>query len=457
MTRMADEALSPVDAAWFHMDGPANPAVITGMMLTRRPMEFARLRRLCSERLLGFERFRQRVVEQGLAWPTPHWQTVEPFDIDRHLHHVALPAPRDDAALRRLVADLASAPLDPNEALWEMHLVDGVGRGSAIVMRCHHCIGDGTAMMAVARALFDAEPGAPAAPRRRVLRQAAPSALDSLADAARSTVDWVRHPQHAVDLALGVAGGAAVLVEELLKPADPPSPLKGEFLPRQALAWSRPVALADVKAIGAGHGAKVNDVLVAAMTGALRAYLKRRNVDVEHGTLRAMVPVDLRPPERQGQLGNEFGLVVLELAIGSARRAERLALTKARMDALKRSPEPMAMHFLMDVFGRGPKALEDVANIIFGSKASLVMTNVAGPRELLKLDGVPIDRLVFWVPHPGRELGMGISILSYHGEVALAVMADARLVPDPEAITTLFGREFDAMRRALTPPDSRCG
>ncbi len=452
MATMANEALSPVDAAWYHMDGPANPAVITGLMLTRRPLGFARLRRLCSERLLGFERFRQRVVEQGLALPTPHWQTIEPFDIDRHLHHLALPAPHGDAALRRLVADLASTPLDPNEALWQMHLVDGVGQGSAIVMRCHHCIGDGTAMMAVARALFDAEAGTPAATARRAPRPAAPSALDTVAEAARDTLDWVRHPQRALDLALGVAGGAAVLVEELLKPADPPSPLKGEFQARQALAWSRPVALADVKAIGARHGAKVNDVLVAAMTGALRAYLKRRGADVDHATLRAMVPVDLRPPERQGQLGNDFGLVLLELAIGSARRAQRLALTKARMDALKRSPEPMAMRFLMDVFGRGPKALEDVANTIFGSKTSVVLTNVAGPRELLKLDGVPIDRLLFWVPHPGRELGMGISIFSYHGEVVLAVMADARLVPDPEAITTLFGREFDAMLRGLPAP-----
>jgi diacylglycerol O-acyltransferase len=446
---MADEALSPLDAAWYHMDGPANPAVITAMLLTRRPLGFAQLRRICRERLLGFERFRQRVVEHGLALPSPHWETVEDFDIDRHLHHVALPAPRNDAALRHLVADLASTPLDPREPLWQMHLVDGVGRGSAVVMRCHHCIGDGTAMMTVARGLFDAVPGLPAAPRRH--RPAAPSALDAVVEAARSSLDWVTHPLRAVDLARGVAGGATVLAEELLKPADPPSPLKGEFLPRQALAWSRPVKLEDVKAIGAAHGAKVNDVLIAAMTGALRAYLKRRGVDVERATLRAMVPVDLRRPERQGRLGNEFGLVVLELAIGSARRAERLVLTRARMDALKRSPEPMAMRFLMDVFGRGPKALEDIANTVFGSKTSLVMTNVAGPRELLEFDGVPIDRLVFWVPHPGRELGMGISILSYHGEVALAVMADARRVPDPEAITSLFGREFDAMRRGMRP------
>ncbi|MBP7575015.1 MAG: WSD1 family O-acyltransferase, partial [Rhodoferax sp.] len=167
--------------------------------------------------------------------------------------------------------------------------------------------------------------------------------------------------------------------------------------------------------------------------------------DVNHTTVRAMVPVDLRPPERFGQLGNEFGLVILDLAVASARSDQRLALTKLRMDALKRSPEPVAMRLLMDIFGRGPKAVEDVANLVFGSKTSVVMTNVAGPRETLYLAGVPIDRMVFWVPHPGRQMGMGISIMSYRGMASLAVIADARLVPDPEVITDLFNQEFETL------------
>ena len=164
--------------------------------------------------------------------------------------------------------------------------------------------------------------------------------------------------------------------------------------------------------------------------------------------LRAMVPVDLRPPERAGELGNEFGLVILELAITSARASQRLAITKTRMDALKHSPEAMAIRVLFEIFGHGPKALEDVANVLFGSKASIVMTNVMGPSEVLYLAGVPIDRLMAWAPHPGKELGMAISIMSYHGKACVTIGADAGLVPDPELIADLFNREFQTMLRS---------
>jgi hypothetical protein len=124
-------------------------------------------------------------------------------------------------------------------------------------------------------------------------------------------------------------------------------------------------------------------------------------------------------------------------------------LTKERMDQLKRSVEPAAIHALFNLFGRGPKAVEDIAVQLFGTKASLVMTNVAGPQETLYLAGVALDRVMSWVPHPGRELGMGISILSYKGFATLTVIADAHLVPDPEAITEQFQREFAAMLAAV--------
>jgi WS/DGAT/MGAT family acyltransferase len=219
------------------------------------------------------------------------------------------------------------------------------------------------------------------------------------------------------------------------------------------VAWSQPVGINDVKAIGARHGAKVNDVLVAAMTGALRRYLIQRGVDVNQSTIRAMVPVDLRPPEHADQLGNEFGLVILELAINKARPEQRLKLTKARMDALKRSPEPLASQALLSLLGRVPKAVEDFSNNLFGSKASLVMTNVAGPREVLYLAGVPIERMLAWAPHPGKQLGMAISILSYQGQASMTVISDARLLPDPQLIAGYFHHEFQTMLMALkTPP-----
>jgi len=456
--------MDAVDAAWYHMDGPVNLAIVTSVMFTKIPLDFKKVRNVYERRLLKFDRFHQRVIETGFPIALPHWEDMPHFDIDQHMHHVVLPAPQNEAALKAMITDIASTPLDHEQPLWQVHVIDGVGGGSAVITRYHHCIADGTGMRTVIQKIFDGKPGS----QGRRQAQAAKanveqpgggllkSAFDAVERAARraaamasAAIGVVAHPQQAIDKAALVLGGASMLVGELLKWPDPQSPLKGDFGIRKHVAWSKPVAIADVKAIGARSGAKVNDVLVAAMTGALRLYLKRRGVDVNHATVRAMVPVDLRPPERLGKLGNEFGLVVLELAVASSRSAQRLAITKTRMDALKRSPEPLAMQFLFEVFGRGPKALEDVANYIFGSKTSVVMTNVVGPEQTLYLTGVPIDRMIFWVPHPGKQLGMGISILSYRGMASLAVIADARLVPDPEAITDQFEREFEAMTRAL--------
>jgi WS/DGAT/MGAT family acyltransferase len=323
----------------------------------------------------------------------------------------------------------------------------------------------------VARALYDASPRpkpARAAARPRpapaaglVERVFAPafsrleSSVEDLRALAGAAVDAARHPEQVLEKAALVLAGAGTLAADLLRIDDPPSPLKGEFGLGKRVAWSAPVPIDEVKAIGASCGAKVNDVLVAAMTGALRDYLGKRGVDVDDTTLRAMVPVDLRPPERAMELGNEFGLVILDLAIGSRDPLARLRRTKAHMDALKRSPEAVAILALFNLFGRVPKAVEDVAVQLFGSKASLVMTNVAGPKEPLYVAGVPIERVMFWVPHPGRELGMGISILSYRGAATLAVIADAHLVPDPEKITARFEREFQRLSTAVARRERR--
>jgi diacylglycerol O-acyltransferase / wax synthase len=437
--------MSAADAAWFHNDGPANLAIVMGVVTTKKPLDFERVRKIYNERIVSFDRFRQRVVETGFPLATPHWQDMPNFSIDQHLHHIALAAPHDEAALVKLVNDLASMPLDHSIPLWQAYVVDDVAGGSALITRVHHCMADGTAMMTVTQRLYDPAPGAkpPPPPRARgasIGKGAGKGlfapAIDLIAEAARD--------------ALALAGGAGMLVSELLRSDDPPSPLKGDFALGKRVAWSQPVPIRDIKAIGKRFDAKVNDVLVAAMSGALRSYLKGRGVDVDHTTVRAMVPVDLRPPERIGQLGNEFGLVLLDLAVTKSRADHRLALTKARMDALKRSPEPLATKALLNLLGRGPKLLEDISNDLFGRKASLVMTNVVGPTEVLYLAGVPIERILPWAPHPGRQLGMAVSILSYRGAASLTVIGDAHLVPDPERITAEFSREFKKLLKSTT-------
>ena len=456
---MATIPMSPVDAAWYHMDGPANLAMVTGIGLSSQRFDFEAVKDLYARRIVAFARFRQRVVERGFPIASPCWEDMPGFNIDQHVHHVALPAPHDHAELVRLIDDIASAPLDREQPLWQLHVVDNVDGGGAMILRYHHCIADGTAMMEVLRHLADEgsalqdreDPSSAAGDDDEAgvaggMLEPSLGAIGRTAGKVLSTaLDAIAHPQALLERAALALQGTEMLVNEILKRPDPSSPFKGRFGLRKRVAWSQPIPLEDVKEIGGAYGAKVNDVLVAATTGALRSYLRRRGVDVDETTARAMVPVDLRRPERARRLGNEFGLVILDLAVAVRRRKDRLVATKARMDALKRSPEALAILALFNLFGRVPKAVEDMATDLFASKASIVMTNVAGPRATLMFAGVPLERMMFWVPHPGRQLGLGVSILSYRNSVTLSVIADARLVPDPEAITRDFNREFAAM------------
>lgn len=455
---MALHEMNPVDAAWYHLDSPANPAVVNALVSTRKPLDFERVKALFEQRLLRFDRFRQRVVEPTLGLGLPQWEDAADFEIERHLHHLAVPAPGDDAALRALLGELVSAPLPQGQPLWQAYVIAGTAGGGALVLRYHHCIGDGLAMMTVAAALFDSA----SQPQRL-----APSAVEPPAAPTGGLLvnafEALLHPGQLAEAATQLAAGARVLLGELLRPGDPASPFKGDFGPRQRVAWSAPVPLAELKAIGRPFGAKLNDVLVAALAGALGAYLTRRGLDPGRASLRAMVPVNLRPPERSAALGNEFGLVILELPVGEPDPQRRLAQAKARMDALKRSPEAPAMQWLFRLFGHTPKAVEDLAQSIFGSKASLVLSNVAGPQRRLYLAGVAVDRLMFWVPHPGDELGLGLSLISYHGQAWLGVITDARLVPDPESIAAAFNAglaQLGMLRTAAaglsaTPPGRR--
>ena len=224
-------------------------------------------------------------------------------------------------------------------------------------------------------------------------------------------------------------------------PPDPPTALKGPLGVVKRAAWSEPFSLAAVKAAGQTAGATINDVLVTAAAGGLRRYLAARGEPVDGLDLRATVPVNLRPLDEAHKLGNRFGLVFLALPIGLEDPAARLAEVKRRMDELKTTLQPAVAYGTLQAIGYLPPALQAVPIGFFGSKATAVLTNVPGPREPLYLAGIPLRRVMFWVPQSGR-LGLGISILSYAGEVLVGVASDAGLVPDPQAIVDGFEAEL---------------
>jgi hypothetical protein len=123
---------------------------------------------------------------------------------------------------------------------------------------------------------------------------------------------------------------------------------------------------------------------------------------------------------------------------------DRLQELKRRMDQIKNSPEAVVALGILQVTGMVPEQIQDVIVNLFGAKATAVMTNVPGPREPLYLAGQPIRGVMFWVPQSGR-LGLGVSILSYNGQVTLGVASDLSLIPDPERIIAGFQLEFEDM------------
>ncbi len=451
-------ALSNVDAAWLHMEESTNLMTITGVLSFYDKLDFAELKSLIEDRLLCYERFRQRVAEPALVGG-PRWVDDQHFNLRSHLLRVALPDPGGQAELQEMVSNLMSTPLDTSKPLWQFQYIENYRGGSAVVARIHHAIGDGIALVRVLLGMTDDSPGTPRSrARRRPRRQPLAGGLwlpevvnETLHSVRRLTGNLVEsgvanllEPERLL-ANLGQGGRTAGALGRLLvMSADPDTAFSGPLGTAKRCAWSTIMPLEKVKAFGKAHGATVNDVLLTGVTGALRRYLLHRGGRVAGIDIRAVIPVNLRPDHEVGELGNRFGLVFLALPIGIPDRMARLAELKRRMDDLKRSSEAVLTYALLNIFGMASPEVEGLAVQVFGSKATAVMTNVPGPREQIYLAGKPLRSMMFWVPQSGK-LGLGVSIISYAGQVRLGVATDAGLVPDPGSIIAAFEREMHVM------------
>ena len=412
--------MSHADAAWLHMDQPTNLMVITGVLWFDQAPDWERVREIMRVRMVErFPRFRQRVVEGRAPLAGPHWEDDPRFDLDLHLHRAALPAPGDRDALQAYVADLMATPLDRSKPLWQFHLLDGFGEGAAMVARIHHCIGDGIALGRVLLSLTDETPDAGIAPTEEVaspgrgggplgalVRPAAAvvGAVRGAAGAvAHEAIEVGRHPSHLADLAATGRADADALAKLLLKGADERTALKGELGVAQSVAWSAPIPLDQVKAVGHATGTTVNDVVLAAVAGALGRYLRVRGSPVDE--LTAIVPFNLRPLDQPlpPDLGNRFGLVFLQLPVGLEDRERRLDEVHRRMEEIKHSPEGAVSYGVLDAIGRTPVQIEKVLVDLFAAKGSAVMTNVPGPRSPVYLGGTPVRGVLVWAPCSGAS------------------------------------------------------
>lgn len=448
------DPMSRVDTAWLRMERPTNPMMITGVLMFAEPMSLERLKRVVRERFLSYRRFRQKAVVTPAG---AHWETDLNFNLDWHVQHAALPGRGDKRALERFVSQLASSPLNHDRPLWQFHLVERYeGGGSALVARIHHSYADGIALVQVLLSLTDTQPDAAdgsGLPRTWLKQQHAGvarrvGAVDRYVQLGSKVVEkgleMYRDPTLAAVLAKEGGEIARELLNALALSDDPPSLLRGRLGVSKRVAWAEPLDLEEVKAVGRACDCTVNDVLMATAAGALRSYMLERGEAVDGVTMRATVPVNLRPLEHARKLGNHFGLVFLDLPVGEGNPVRRLEHVARCMQGLKGSRQAIVAYGLLAALGMAPAAVQGLALELLSRKATAVATNVPGPQQPLYLAGCMLREMMFWVPQTG-SIGVGISILSYNGRVHFGLIADGRLIPDPDAVIRRFGAEFEKL------------
>ena len=452
--------MSAVDTAWLRMDRPYNLMMISGVMMFGERIALRRLRKVIRERFLVFRRFGQRAVETAAG---AFWETDPEFDLDHHIVRAELPGRAGRRELQAYISRLACTPLDPSRPMWQFHLID-YEAGSALVMRMHHSYADGIALVRVMLSMTDATAsGPPAMPFAPQPRRAEPedslghllSPLSGLMKTAKAIGSALMDQGTAIwddpGKVMALAGQGTAVTSELAKlalmPEDSATRFKGQPSVGKRVAWADPLRLWEVKAVGKALGASVNDVLLSCVAGALRGYLVDKGDDVAGVMVRALVPINLRPMEKAYKLGNRFGVVFLELPIGIENPVERLYAVRANMAALKDSLQPLLTLGLLAAAGVAPKMLQDQLVTVLARNATAVMTNVPGPQQPLYLAGGKIERFLFWVPQSGN-IGMGVSILSYNGEVQFGLITDRGLCPDPERVIARFAPEFEKLTLA---------
>lgn len=423
------EPLSRADAAWFDMDRRTNPMVITSVMWFDGAVDVDLVRTVVRDRLVArFPRFRERVVTRGLS-RRRHWEPVVDLDLDAHVHHRRLPAPGDRACLQAAVSELMSELLPRDRPLWQIWILEGE-QTSAVVTRLHHCVADGVSLAYVLASLTDDTATAVPEPAQAHHPARLAAALGAL-----------RHPLAVTARGPELVRGAASLTRLVLLPPDRRTTLKGPIRGGKRAVWSQPVPLVEIKGIGRGLDATVNDVLLAALAGALNRYLAAHGrAPVE---IRAMVPFDLRPHDVpvDAALGNRFGMLVVSVPVGPADPLTRLAEIVRRTRGAKASPDAVVASGVIATLGLLPRPIEHALVDLFSSKASVLVTNVPGPREPLTFAGRRLRGIVGWAPASG-SVGLSISIFSYAGEVVIGVSADAALVAHPEALVAGFHAEL---------------
>jgi WS/DGAT/MGAT family acyltransferase len=458
--------LSSLDVSFLYLDETTTPMHVGGVAVFQPPttgFDYERLASLVQQRIMLVPRYRQKIRKVPGSLAKPMWVDDAEFDLSYHVRRSALPRPGSDEQLRELVGRLMSRRLDRSRPLWEIYLVEGLARGRiAIVTKTHHAIVDGVAAVDIAQVILDVTREPREAPADGWRPRPEPNAIELIIDAVS---ELVRRPSELVDSArlalldsrttlakvVGTAGGLLAVARTAARPA-PENPLNVEIGEHRRFGMAR-TDLNDYKLVRKAHGGTVNDVVLATVAGALRAWLLTRGEPVTTKTIvRAMVPVSVRaipapdepdvvPADPDVQAGNKVSSYLVDLPVGEPSPVMRLHQVSYSMRAHKEAGQSVGADALIHLSGFAPPTLHSL-----GAKAAsglsrrlfnLIVTNVPGPQLPLYAAGAQMLEVYPVVPL-ARGQAVAIGATSYNGGVYYGLNADRDAMPDIDVLAGLL-------------------
>ncbi len=458
-----------MDAAFLYAETATSPMHIGSVAIIEEALDFETFRSVILSRIHTIQKLRQRLVYVPFSFDYPYWVDDPHFDIDMHIHHIALPKPGDWSTLRKVSSQIFSEPLEQSRPLWSITFVEGldnmqqVPKGSiAVITKIHHVAIDGVGGAGLLGLIFDLSDKAKEIPEPKPYKpEPIPNEVSMLL---RSSISFVENPLKFPKLISEVAAssfkaGMFSRGKKAQLPAAPftapHTPLNGIISPRRK--WNAVLLSLDrIKALKNAMGTTLNDVMLAICAAALRRYLLEKD-KLPLKPLVAMVPISTRTEGEEDSEGNNISSMLVQLATNIEDPIERLETIHENTVRGKTYQNAIGAKTLANMaqaipFGVANQAarlysrfhVSEMHNPVF----NVTITNVPGPQFPLYLHGHKLFTVMGAAPIIDG-MGLIISIFSYNGMVTMSPTSDAKSMPDIDNFTRYLRESANELEAAI--------
>ncbi len=418
---------------------------------------FRRVHERLRARMHELPELRERVVPVPFGMAHPELVRDRDFDLDAHLTHQLLLGPGSDEQLEAFVGRFAGRQLDRTRPLWEMVVVEGLRGGRvALVAKLHHSIIDGIGAADLLARLLDLSPDADdPVPREELQAEAVAPALHRMATGVAqrladplATTRAARRSVGSIVRTVRAHTTARAENKPTARPfATPRTSVNQRLSPRRAVAMGS-VPIDEARETAAGFGVTMNDLLMAAVGGALRRHLLEAEEQVDEPVV-ASVPVSVHD-RSEVRCANQLTTMFVHIPVhieGSRARVRAVHGSAAAgkafrnaagndllLDLAELSPPPLV--------ALGARVLHRVSvTSVLSPMHGLVVSNIPGPPVPLYLAGARLERC-----HPFGPLtegaGLNVTAMSSVERLDLGIMVCPRMVPDPRRLMDALVDEF---------------